>query len=226
MARRLERKGRVAEAEAEIEEALRLAPDSWEVNKEAGRLATDRRDLPKATQHYEKAVDMMETDFHAWALLATCYQAQGELEKLRHAAKMMVSEAHKALEHDPSNGTALGIVAGGHAILGEKDRAREWIDRAMLIDPDNLRMRYNFACALVAHLRDNDLALRLLDRTFAVAGEILIRAAENDPDLDLLRDDPRFQKLIGAAKKRLGIEPSFTSEANASPRPRETSKWP
>ena len=225
MARRLERKGRVAEAEAEIEEALRLAPDSWEVNKEAGRLATDRRDLPKATQHYEKAVDMMETDFHAWALLATCYRAQGELEKLRHAAQMMVSEAHKTLEHDPSNGTALGIVAGGHAILGEKDRAREWIDRAMLIDPDNLRMRYNFACVLVAHLRDNDLALRLLDRTFAVAGEILIRAAENDPDLDLLRNDPRFQKLIGAAKQRLGIDPSFTREANASQRPRETSEW-
>jgi adenylate cyclase len=205
MARRLERKGRVDEADAEIEKALELAPDSWDVNKEAGRLATNRRDLTKAVRHYEKAVEVMETDFDAWAVLSTCYQALGEAEKLRHAATMMVSEAHKALEHDPSNGTALGIVAGGHAILGEKDRSREWIDRAMLIDPDNLKMRYNFACVLVTHLRDNALALSLLERTLAAAGDALVRTADTDPDLDLIRDDPRFQKLLLRAKKRLGI---------------------
>ena len=37
MARRLEEKGRHDDAVEEIEEALRRAPDSWEVNKEAGR---------------------------------------------------------------------------------------------------------------------------------------------------------------------------------------------
>ena len=40
--------------------------------------------------------------------------------------------------------------AGGLAALGETDRAREWMERAMLIDPDNLNMRYNFACMLAA----------------------------------------------------------------------------
>ena len=204
MARRLKRKGCVEDADAEIEKALRLAPDSWEVNKEAGRFAMNRRDLAKAVQHYEKAVEVMESDFDAWAVLSTCYQALGEQEKLCHAATMMVSEAHKALEHDPSNGTALGIVAGGHAVLGEKDRAREWIDRAMLIDPDNLKMRYNFACVLVTYLHDHGLALSLLERTLGAAGEDLVRTAENDPDLDLVRDDPRFQKLLLRARKRLG----------------------
>ncbi|MDQ3481897.1 MAG: TIR domain-containing protein [Pseudomonadota bacterium] len=205
MARRLERKQLVDDASAEIEKALRLAPDSGEVNKEAGRLAMRRRDVPKAIVHYEKAVKAMETDFHAWALLATCHQAQRDQEKLRQAAKMMVSQAEKALEQDPSNGTALGIVAGGHAILGEEERAREWIERAMLIDPDNGRMRYNFACVLIAHLADNEGALSLLERTFAFAGETLVRHAETDPDLDPLRDEPRFQDAHSRAKKRLGI---------------------
>jgi adenylate cyclase len=213
MARRLEERRRYEQAEAEIDKALRLAPDSWEVNKEAGRLAMFRRDIFGATEHYEKAVEVMESDFHAWGLLLTCYQAQQDGEKVRQAANMMVSEAEKALQQDPSNGAALGIIAGGYAALGEIDRAHEWIERAMLIDPDNLKMRYNFACVLTSHLEEKEKALTLLERTFAVANELLIRAAETDPDLDLLRGHPRFEKILASAKVRLGIE----EQAKATP---------
>ena len=218
MARRLEEQGRHEEAEAEIEKALRVAPDSWEVNKEAARLRKLRRDIPRATKHYEKAAEIMETDFHAWALLTTCYQAQGEKEKVQHAATKMVSEAEKAIQQDPSNGAALGILAGGYAILGEKDRAREWIERAMLIDPDNLNMRYNFACVLASYVGDKEEALRLLDGTLALAGPTPLKIAETDPDLDCLRDDPRFQKFMARERKRHGLdEAAVESPAPAAP---------
>jgi adenylate cyclase len=205
MARRLEERRRFDDARAEIEKALQLAPQSWEVNKEAGRLLYGRN-IAEATRHYEKAVEVMETDFHAWAMLVSCYHAQGDQKGVRHAAKKMVSEAEKALEHDPSNGTALGIMAGVYAVLGEKERAREWIDRAMLIDPDNLKMRYNFACVLVTHLGDNETALSLLERPFSLASESLIRGASADPDLDPVRGDARFERMLANAKARLGID--------------------
>jgi adenylate cyclase len=165
-----------------------------------------RRDIAEATRHYEKAVELVESDFHAWAMLSTCYQAAGNEGKLRQAARKMVSEAEKAVQQDPSNGAALGILAGGYAVLKEEDRAREWIERAMLIDPDNLNMRYNFACVLAIHLDDKEGALRLLKRTLSVAGEYQIRIAETDTDFDSIRDDPRFQKMIIDARIRLGIE--------------------
>jgi adenylate cyclase len=205
-ARRLEAKGRHSEAEAEIEKALQLAPESWEVNKEAGRLAKHRRDFSKAVSHYEKAVEVMDSDFHSWASLVTCYQALGRCDEVKQGAAMMVSEAQKALQQDPSNGAALGIIAGGHAILGESERAREWIERAMLIDPDNVNMKYNFACVLAAYVGDKDEALHLLDRALAAAGEMQLRVAEADPDFDGIRDDPRFQQLIAREKKRHGID--------------------
>ena len=217
MARRLEEKGRYDDAVDEIEEALRRAPDSWEVNKEAGRLAKHRREFVKAIGHYEKTVEVMETDFHAWALLVTCYQAQGELDKVRYGASKMVSEAQKALQQDPSNGAALGIIAGGYAILGDHERAREWIDRAMLIDPDNLNMKFNFACVLAAYVEDKEEALRLLDLTLRGGGEMLLRVAEADPDFDCVRDDPRFKAIIADAKKRLGRERSPSVTAKAAP---------
>jgi adenylate cyclase len=127
---------------------------------------------------------------------------------------MMVAEAEKALSHDPSNGAALGIIAGGHAALGDSERAREWIDRAMLIDPDNLTMRYNFACVLAAQLGDKEGALKLLDRTVTAGGEMELRMAESEPDFVSLRDDPRFEAMLGHARKRLGIEQCVTTAAS------------
>jgi adenylate cyclase len=193
-------------AAAEMETAIRLGPDSWEVNKAAGRFYLDRRDLAAATRHYENAARLVESDFHAWAMLATCYLALGEQAKLREAAEMMVSEAQRAIQQDPSNGAALGILAGGYAILGEEEKTREWIDRALLVDPDNLNMRYNFACVLAGHLRDKAGALKMLEGTLATGGELLLRIAETDTDLDSLRDEPRFQAMLAQAKKNLSNE--------------------
>ena len=215
IARRLEERGLHSEAEAEVEKALRISPDSWEVNKEAGRLWRLHGDHARATRHYEKAVEVMDSDFHAWALLVTFYQAQGNQEKVRHAAEKMVSEAGKAIEQDPSNGAALGIIAGGYAVLGEPDRVREWIDRAMLIDPDNLNMTYNFACVLSAHVGDYDQAIALLDRSLSVGGETTLHMAETDPDFNAIRDDPRFRKIIERERKRHGIgKPAVATPPN------------
>jgi adenylate cyclase len=213
MARRLEERRRFDEAEAEIAKAIRLAPKSWEVNKEAGRYAMFRRDFAGAARCFEKAVEVMDSDFHAWALLLSCYRAQDDAAKVRRAAEKMVSEAEKALGHDPSNGTALGILAGGYAVLGKPQRAREWMERAMLIDPDNLKMRYNFACVLATHIGDHDAALTLLSAVLAVAGETMVRAALSDPDLDPLRGDPRFAAMLQSAKSRLGMDDPIVAEA-------------
>jgi hypothetical protein len=38
-------------------------------------------------------------------------------------------------------------------------------------------------------------------------------SAETDPDLDSLRSDPRFQKILARAKKRLGIADQAQSKA-------------
>ena len=214
--RRLVEQARLDEAEAEIEKALRVAPDSWDVHKEAGRTARLRTEgLAKARKHYERAVELMDGDYHAWAMLVMCCQALGDEDMVQHGATKMVSEAQRALQQDPSNGAALGIIAGGYAILGDRDRAREWIDRAMLIDPDNINMRYNFACVLAGYVGDKEEALHLLDGALAFSNVTQLKIAETDPDLDPLRDDPRFAKMIDDARKRLqrdgqGASPTLT----------------
>jgi adenylate cyclase len=187
-----------------MQKAIELGGDSWEVNRDAGRYFLNQRDIPAATRHYERAVELVDNDFHSWGMLSTCYQAAGDDAKLREAAKKMITESHAAVQQDPSNGAALGILAGGHALLGDKEKTSEWINRALLVDPENLNMRYNFACVL-SILRDADGALKMLQGVLPLVGANQVRVAETDPDLDNIRCDPRFDAVLSKAKMRLGL---------------------
>jgi adenylate cyclase len=215
--KRHQQRGNQDNAAVEMEAAISLGPDSWEVNKEAGRFYLFQRDIPAATQHYEKAVELMEGDFHAWAMLSTCYMALDDRAKVKHAAEMMVKESQLAVKEDPSNGAALGILAGGYALLGEEERTREWIDRALLVDPENISMRYNFACVLAAFLGDKNGAIKMLESMIPMASALQVRIAVTDTDLDSLRDDPRFAKMMKDAKRRVGIADADEVTSAAKP---------
>jgi adenylate cyclase len=202
---------RFEECTGELAKALELDPDSWEVNREAARLYYFQRRFPEAIRHYEKAVSVDEADYHSWGMLSSAYEAIGDRDGVLRAAKMMVEQAERVVTQDPTNGAALGIGAGGLAILGERERVKEWIERALLINPDNLIMRYNFACISTLYLKDYETAIDLLEVVFDRTAVPLLKNYFTDPDLDGLRDHPRFQKLIADAKRKVEEESAAVS---------------
>jgi len=198
--------GEFEEANREIGRALELGPDSWEVNREAARVARTQQKIDDAKRFYQRAVSIIESDYHSWAMFVVCCRALNDRDGVMAGARMMVSESAKALKEDPSNGAALGIHAGGHAILGNRDKAMETIKRALLINPENVNMRYNFACVLSGYLNEQDAALDLLGPVFEQAGEWLVKSAAIDPDLSGLHGDPRFTAMLAKARERCGEE--------------------
>ena len=124
----------------------------------------------------------------------------------QRAAKLTIERTQNAVANDPTNGTALAAGAYALAIFGQTDRAREWTRRALLLDPDNLNMRYNLACTMVRQLGDSEDALEALQPFFnRMNSATWLRHIDFDPDLDPIRDNPRFKEMLAAAKERLGM---------------------
>ena len=212
-ARYLEEEGRVDEAERQIRTALKLDPDSWEVNREAARMLFRRGRTSDAIPFFSKAASLMESDWHNPLMLITCYTSAGQKTETLEAAKMTMERTERAVAKDPTNGQALAAGANALAVLGDMERARDWSRRAVLLDPENLIMSYNIACALAQSGDGRADAIDALQPFFeGVKTAQNIRHLEADPDLDSLRDDPRFQAMLASAKKRLGVTDAAAAE--------------
>jgi len=194
--------GRYEEALVEHRAALALDPDSYEVNAPAARCYIGMRRNAEAIVCLEKAAAAMENDFWALGMAIQCYEALGDLEGAKSAARRELARVEKIIVAEPDHGLAIGWGVSALVALGEADRAREWTERAMLLDPDNINLLYNLGCNMVS-LRDFDMAIRLLAKVIPNGQRQNLVWFETDTSLDAIRDDPRYKALVAEAEARL-----------------------
>jgi adenylate cyclase len=209
--------GRHDEAATEINIALRLNPESYEVNRAAAYLRFRQQRINEAIGYYEKSMSLMETDLNSGSMLLTCYNAVGNSQAALRTARVTLARVEKMLVQDPNNATAMGSGALALGALGDGERAKEWINRALLIDPDNMNARYNFACSLASLFKepDVDAAMDLLGPVYETLAAGFLDHANVDPDLDTLRENPRFKAMVAAAEARLGIKAAIVDTVSA-----------
>jgi adenylate cyclase len=194
--------GRYEEALEEHSAALRLDPVGYEVNAAAARCHIPMRRFDEAVACLERAAVAIEKDFWALGMAIQCYEALGDVEGAKSAARRSLERVEKVIVAEPDHGLAIGWGVSALARLGEVDRAKEWAERAMLLEPDNSNLLYNLGCAMVS-LGEMTKALELLEPVFAAAQPQNLTWADIDNSIDPIRDDPRFKAMIDRAKARL-----------------------
>jgi len=195
--------GRAEEALTELQQALDLDPDAVEVNWTAGGIYFSERRWQESAHVYARNAEIDEGNLGAAGMKIFCYLALNDDEAARAAARVTLERAERALAADRTNGFASSWGATALVALGEVESAKQWINRALLIDPDNLIARLNFACALSIHASDVESAIELLGPVLASDDGRWIRWAMSDAALDPIRDDPRFQEMLAEAQARL-----------------------
>ncbi|HUR39653.1 MAG TPA: hypothetical protein VM240_00635 [Verrucomicrobiae bacterium] len=195
--------GRAAEAKAEIESALALNPESYDVNAAAARYFIASKKYGDAIKHLSKAETLMESDVWASGMALQCHEARGDNAGARIAAQNSMQRINKILATDAEHGDALCFGVTTLLRLGQGTKAQEWAGRAMKLNPDNRNLAYNMACAMV-QLARFDRAIELLEPVAEHAGRQGIEWFKVDTDLDPLRKSPRFKAMLEKAEARLG----------------------
>lgn len=197
----LHQSGRHAEARAALERALEIDPDLYEANFHFGRFFFMQGSFAEAIHYFERAAEIRKDDYLTPVHLMSAYRSLGQVADQERWARHGFSRAEQALNCNPENSGPAHRGALALAHMGDEARAREWAERALAIDPDDIVAQYNIAC-VYSILGDIDRAIDLLEALLPNSSCYHKHWFVNDSDLDPLRHLPRFQALLDSVGER------------------------
>jgi adenylate cyclase len=179
-----------------FERALELNPELFEAHYYFARHCLAHGDYARAVELFRSAFAVRPDDFSVPALAVPVLDRIGE-----HAqAEAMAREALEGLKHqvdlDPDDPRANYLLAGMFARLGQREAGIPYVEAAMRARPDDYATLYNAAC-YYSLAGDVEHAISLLERACKSGGGSR-DWFEHDSDLDPLRANPRFQRLLAA----------------------------
>jgi TolB-like protein/DNA-binding winged helix-turn-helix (wHTH) protein/Tfp pilus assembly protein PilF len=187
--------GRFEEANIEMETARRLDPSSLTLAMARGRLYYYSRQYDKAIQHFRHLFTLQPDEFNSNMILADIYDQNGMHAEALESYLKVRSLSGATPEQIDRLRTA--FEAGG----------REGFLRALLRDMDERAAKtgrgspQNYA-GVYTRLGDKDKAFYWHEQLFD-ARDASILQFKIEPINDVLRDDPRYAKLL----QRIGLEP-------------------
>ncbi len=189
--------GQTEEAGREFRQALALGPSLYEANLYYGRFLFAQGRFQEAVGFFERAAEIRPDDYFSPIHLMGCYFSLGVEAERQRWARIGIERAKSALERHPENASPAHRGALALAHMGEGQRAKEWVARALAIDPDDVVAQYNAAC-VYSLLGESERALDLLETVVPQSSSYHLLWFNQDSDLDAIRDHPRFRALLEA----------------------------
>ena len=150
--------------------------------------------LEEAIEFFKTAGEMDPTDYQSRCLRIQVLRGLGRDEASVAEAAEAIQVVENNLKWNPDDARAYHLGAGTLVALGDTERAKRWLHRAIEIDPEDPVVLYNVACNL-ATLGELESAIEYLDSAIQ-HGTVSAAWMRNDEDLANLRSDPRYSKLL------------------------------
>ena len=186
---------RFEESVTEFEQATALDRNSFEAHYLYARASFAHGNFERAATLFERAAEINPDDYQSLILLIQTYRSLGRDEEKDSAARRGIERAEREVILHPEDPRPAYLGIAALIELGENDRAREWIARALVIGSEDPLTQYNVACGYTK-LGETEQALDLLERMLPNVGEEIRMWIKHDSDFAGLHDQPRFQKLL------------------------------
>jgi len=186
------------EAVAAFEAAIRLDPNLFEAHYFYARHCFARGEVDKAVTLYEQAMEVRPDDYQSPLLVAQIYDDLQKPDLARQSRRKGIETAEEHLRWSPDDARAVYMVANGLAALGERERAREWAERARSMRPEEPMTLYNVGCiySMLGHIEE---AIDCLEK--CVRNGLTQKGwFEHDNNLDPIRGHPHFKALLKKLK--------------------------
>lgn len=186
--------GRLAEASTMWEQAIETRDNYYVPYMNLGTAYLAQRRFLDAARTYEQALGFNSRNYRIWANLSRAYKwIPAEQHKADSTFRRAIELAEAVLASDPDNAGIQLPLAEYYTNVGNNTRARTLLQQGLSgIQQDGDLM---FRAALVfEQLGEREDALLWVER--ALEGGYSLRLIEQDPEMDRLREDARFQRLI------------------------------
>ena len=187
------------EADLEFEIAIGLDSRSFAAWLTFARSKTYEGDVPKAIELYQKAAEIRPEDYQSILLQVSLLRSTGDLKAAKEKSREGLNRAKAFLELNPDDSRAWNMGAFAHQMLGQRDEAEKWMQTSLKNSPRDSITTYNAAC-FYALAGDHEKSLNYLEQS-ANARCLNLDWLEKDSDLDAVRDNPRFKKIIAGFKE-------------------------
>lgn len=184
---------RLEDAEGEFQTAIRLDPSIFEARYFYARALFQQGRLEEAARLFAEASEVRE-DYQASFFSAQSLEALGREEEAAAEYVRAAEVAARHMELNPDDARAATMRAVALCRIGDRPAGLEWAGRALEIDPRDAGVKYNVACLYALEDRPEE-AIQCLED--AVEGGFGNRDwIEHDPDLDPIREHPRFRRIL------------------------------
>jgi eukaryotic-like serine/threonine-protein kinase len=188
------------EAIAEIERAIQLDPLSVNVNTASAMVFYFARQFDRAEKQAKNALELDPNFYPAHSWLASTYEATKAYE-----AAFQEQEKVASLTGNEEMRSRIAALRQAYSAGGPKEMYRERVKQlrktntSPFLPTEAGPVQWGLAIAY-AHLGENDRAFEQLEQRYRSRGFEML-TLKNNPALDPLRSDPRFQDLL----RRVGL---------------------